>query len=90
MSGDLFYGHRMSHIVWGAREVNAHTDENDPSGAEVLNLYEDAPYLAKRFIANNHEIVRPFKLQTSAKPLKGVNEPEANDEGVSAQGRQRL
>jgi hypothetical protein len=90
MAGDLFDRHRMSHIVWGTRKINAHTDENDPSSAEVLNLYEDTTYLAKRIIANNHEIVRPLKLQRSAESLKCVNEPEPDNEGVSAQGRQRL
>jgi hypothetical protein len=77
-------------ILWGASEVNAHPDKNHPRRAEILNLYEDTTYLAKGIIANDDEIVRPLKLQRSAKSLKCVNESKPDDEGVSAQGRERL
>jgi hypothetical protein len=90
LSRDLLDRHGVRDILWGASEVNAHTDEDDPRRAEILNLYEDTTHLAKDIISNDDEIVGPLKSQRGAEPLKRVNEPEAHDERVSAQRRERL
>jgi hypothetical protein len=90
LSGDLLDRHGVRNIVWGTSEVNAHTDKDHPHRAEILNLYQDTTHLAEDIISNDDEIVGPLELQRSATLLKSVDEPEANDEGVSAQRRERL